>query len=374
MTVYRLLALASLTSLLLVPAAPLSAAEGTAMPTRVVLEGVDRYRVPEPLFEGVRIILSHRGESHSSAYIQGLSGAAFRLGGPCPCAPTCEYAMVPGDLLSLLGYESERVEFDGETEPAHQLPRVLARIKEEIRAGRPVLVWNALTTAEFDVVCGFDEDKHELIGRGSYRGLEGYASANESRPADHKVAPVIGAILIGRKVRSFDARAAEIAALREALLHAHGASASIFPGMPAGLACYDVWIASYQNRGMLVRAKSRDGAQDLGWVAAQSGDDFYPLTIWPGTRQAAADFLREIAPRYPEAATRLETAADHFAQESRALAACRDVLGDRSEPPSADQSLRAAGHLRVARAMYQLGIEDIARALRAIGPAKQGKL
>ncbi|MCJ7823146.1 MAG: hypothetical protein MUQ26_08755, partial [Armatimonadetes bacterium] len=68
-------------------------AEGPAAGSRVILENVDRYRVNEPLFEGVRVILSYRGEMYSPAYVQGISGAAFRIGGPCPCAPTCEYAM-----------------------------------------------------------------------------------------------------------------------------------------------------------------------------------------------------------------------------------------------------------------------------------------
>jgi len=343
----------------------------TTMPTRVVLENVDPYRLPEPLFEGVRVILAYRGETYSPAYLQGISGAAFRMGGPCPCAPTCEYAMSTDNLIRLLRYECERVGLGGpESDPKAQLPALLTRIKGEIRAGRPALVWNAFTTAEFDVVCGFDEEKHELIGRGSYKGLDEYATAPESRPTEHDVAPAIGAIFIGEKTGTFDARAAEIAALREAVLHAHGASASIFPGMPTGLACYDSWIASYQNRGSLIRAKTRDGKQDLGWVAAQTGDDFYPLTIWPSTRQAAAAFLRELAPKYPDAAAHLDAAAGHFERESKALAACRDALGDRSKEPTPDQCITAAAHLREARACYSLGIAEIARALRAIEPVK----
>jgi hypothetical protein len=337
----------------------------TPMPTRVVLENADRYRVPEPLFEGVRVILAYRGESYSPAYIQGISGAAFRMGGPCPCAPTCEYAMLPGDLLRLLGYESERFGFGSESDPKDQLPAVLAHIKSEIRAGRPVLVWNAFTTAEFDVVCGFDEEKHELIGRGSYKGLDGYATAPDSRPAENDVAPAVGAIFIGNKVKDFDARAAEIAALKEAVAHARGSSATL-TCLPTGLATYDYWIAAYRNRGMLVRAKSRDGKQYLGWVAAQSGDDFYPLTILPSTRQAAADFLREIAPKYPEAKAHLEMAAEHFAHESAALEAVRATLGDRSKDPTDEQCAKAAGYLSQARAMYLLGIEEIERSLRTM--------
>lgn len=335
------------------------------MPTRVVLENVDRYRVPEPLYEGVRVILAYRGEAYSPAYIQGLSGAAFRLGGPCPCAPTCEFAMYSGDLLRTLGYEFEHLQFKDGSEPIAQLPAILARIKDEVRAGRPVLVWNVFTTAEFDVVCGFDEEKHKLIGRGSYQGLESYATAAETRPAEHEAAPAIGAIIIGQKLRNFDARAAEIAALEEAVAHARGRSNTL-TCLPTGLATYDYWIAAYQNRGLLIGAKSRDGKQDLGWVAAQTPNDFYPLTIYPSTHQAAAEFLLEIAPKYPNAQAHLEAAAQHFGQESKALTACREILNDRSKEPDDEQCVKAAAALREARAMYTLGIEEIERALGKI--------
>lgn len=73
--------------------------------TRVVLEGVDRFRVMEPVFECVRVVLSYLGESYSPAYIQGISGAAFRIAGICPCAPTCSTAMWTDALVDLLGYE-----------------------------------------------------------------------------------------------------------------------------------------------------------------------------------------------------------------------------------------------------------------------------
>ncbi len=336
------------------------------MPTRVVLDGVDRYRVVEPLFEGVRVILSYRGEKHTPAYIQGISGAAFRIGGPCPCAPTCEYAMSTDDLIHMLGYECERGPlFTEGKEPEALYPPVLARIKEEIRAGRPVLVWNAFTVAEFDVVCGFDEEKKELIGRGSYRGLDGYASAPEARPTEHDVAPAIGAIFIGKKVKDFDARASEIAALKEAIAHARGSSGTL-ECLPSGIACYDYWVNAYRNRGKLMRATTRDGKQDLSFVASQPPDDLYPLVVLPSTRQAAADFLREIAPKYPEARPHLEAAADHFAAESAALASCQKLLADREKGITEEQGIRAAAYLSEARSMYQLGTEEIELSLRDI--------
>ena len=47
----------------------------------------------DPLFEGIRVVLSYRGEAYSPAYLQGISGAAFRIAGICPCAPTSSFAM-----------------------------------------------------------------------------------------------------------------------------------------------------------------------------------------------------------------------------------------------------------------------------------------
>jgi len=338
-----------------------------SVPTRVVLENVDRYRVMGPLFEGVRVILSYRGGEYTPAYLQGIAGAAFRIGGPCPCAPTCEFAMSTDDLIRMLGYECERGELVHESkQPAELYPPVLSRIKDEIRAGRPVLVWNAFTVAEFDVVCGFDEEKHELIGRGSYKGLDRYAVAPETRPTEHDVAPAIGAIFIGKKVKDLDARGAELAALKEAVAHARGSSASL-TALPTGLACYDYWINAYRNRGKLMRASTRDAKTNLGWVASGTPDDFYPLQVYPSTHAAAAEFLREVAPRYPEARGQLDAAAGHFARESAALAACAKALGDRKQEPTDEQCIAAAAFLSEARAMYQLGIEEIERALGQMG-------
>lgn len=51
---------------------------------KIFLPGADRYQVREAMFEGVRVILSYRGEPYTPAYIQGISGAAFRIAGICP--------------------------------------------------------------------------------------------------------------------------------------------------------------------------------------------------------------------------------------------------------------------------------------------------
>jgi len=330
--------------------------EGPAMGSRVILENVDRYRVNEPLFEGVRVVLAYRGETYSPAYVQGISGAAFRLGGPCPCAPTCEYAMSTDALIHLFGYEHERLGVPAEgPEREAKMGEMVERVRDEIRAGRPAIVWHAFTSCENDVVCGFDEEQGEFYGRGSYAGLDEYAHAHETRPLEGtEMCGGPHAILIGEKTGSFDARAAEIAALEEAVLHAHGASGTEMPSGPVGIECYDAWIAAYRNKG--------------SFMAPDLPGDSYPLSILQNTRRAASEFMAELAPKHPKAQAHLEAAAGHFARESEALTACAEVLAGREKGLSEDQCIRAAEHLSDARAMYALAIEEIARALRRMEP------
>ena len=167
----------------------------------IILEGVDRYQVVEPMFEGLRVILSYRGEPFTPAYIQGISGAAFRVGGICPCAPTCGTAMQPQDLARTLGYAVDYLPLQAiGLEREHELQEVLARIKSELRAGQPVLLWHAFTNAEWDVVCGFDEEQGVFFGRGSYLGLDGYACEAEARAITClDICPALGGLILGEK-------------------------------------------------------------------------------------------------------------------------------------------------------------------------------
>ena len=221
-----------------------------------VIEQVDGYRVCEPLYEAVRIVLTSRGETCSPQYVQGISGAAFRVAGICPCAPTCGGTMAATDLLKILGYDVQVMTTEGsgvsyqEMEqlgqamgngqpptagPATEIYRkarpalegMLEKIHGELRAGRAVVVWHAFTNAENDVVVGYDDAKGEWIGRGSYVGSQGdYSRAKQMRMfASAAIGGLPSVLVIGAKSRAYDAeaaRAAELAALREAVRHATG--------------------------------------------------------------------------------------------------------------------------------------------------------
>ena len=242
----------------------------------ILIEGVDRFRAMEPMFECVRVILSYRGENYSPAYIQGISGAAFRIGGICPCASTCACAMETQDLIQLLGYDMEYLPLCGEGVDAEvEVHHVVARVKDEIRQGRPAIVWHAFTFAEWDVVCGFDDAKHQFLGRGSYAGLDGYATADQARTITcTEICPALGAILIGGKRGEFSPREAKLSALWAAVRHAHSTQNQDKLGgdqwaMLYGLLCYDRWISDFEA-GTMTNIKARiQGSSATDLVAEQ---------------------------------------------------------------------------------------------------------
>jgi len=318
----------------------------------MILQGVEPYRVVEPLFEGVRVILSYRGETYSPAYIQGLSGAAFRVAGICPCAPTCSAAMGTADLIALLGYELECLAVPEEGDFKSVWPEHLARIKASIDAGRPALVWHAFTMYEYDVVAGYD-DSDNLMGRGSYAGLEEYASAPQDRPTTAE--PALHSYLIGLKTSALSAREAEVAALREAVRHAHDQNNADLRGgaqwvFLEGLLAYDRWVSDWANP-----------EKTLGV------GDCYCVGVYRSTHGAGAAFLREIAPRYPNVTDKLAAAATQMTAEVEALEECLPLLWWHApKGPDAARNAQATILLTRARDAYARAIDQIEAALPAL--------
>ena len=333
---------------------------------QAVVKGVDRYRVVEPSFEGVRVVLAHHGASHSPAYVQGISGAAFRIAGPCPCAPTCSGAMGTEDLARLMGQGVElgTVSGAGDERRANWL-RVAERVKTELAAGRPVLVWSAFTNYEWDVVCGFDEATGEWLGYGSYAGGAEPARGPIARPVDFSDVTDALAIFIAGKADHFDAREAEVAALEAAVRHGRTPadryvtetdSGDVGWLFREGECVYTVWARRFESDG----GRIPDG-----------GSDRYPLGVYSSTHSAAAEFLREIAPKYPRARGHLERAASHFAADGAALMDCYNRLCGRWEgwrESNPGKAARMAQLLRSARAAYIEGIDEVAAALEIIDP------
>jgi len=270
----------------------------------------------------------------------------FKQAGICPCAPTCSAGMETTELINLLGYEFEHLGLpDEDIDRAKEVYNVVTRVKEEIRARRPVLVWNAFTSEEWDVVCGFDEEKKQFLGYGSYRGNDGkLASEDENRMA--KGLPV-GAIIVGEKTGKFDARSAELSALREAVRHAHDRTET-FPGKE-GIRAYDGWVEKFRNS---------DSSRGSG--------DSYCYYIYRSTHRAASSFLREIAPDYGKAKEALLAAADSFEAEADALNSAEHLL--RWDSPSLDAQRNAEPWpiLVQARDHYAAAIAQIEKSLAVL--------
>ncbi len=313
----------------------------------MIINGVGKYKITEPLYEGIRVILNFPEEQYTPEYIQGISGAACRIGGICPCAPTCTYAVEPVDLIKMLGHKAEQIEIGKETDGRES---ILKKIKGEIDEGRPMLVWHAFTNYEWDVVCGYDEKKKLLYGRGSYAGLGEYATADEERFLNCDICP--GVIFIGTKTSTFDAEKAEMNALKEAVDHA--CSEKNVDKMDGsewvfleGLKAYRRWYEDF-------RSPERK----------RTGGDSYCFSVYKTTHRAAAGFLREIAKKYENAEIHLLKAADYFQKEADTLQKGNKLLSwDSPEGPDLENNLKIAEILKEACEQYILGIKSIEMAL-----------
>ena len=101
------------------------------------------------------------------------------------------------------------------------------------------------------------------------------------------------------------------------------------------------------------------------------GDETDPAgaaEILRSTHRAAAEFTGQLAPKYPDAASHLETAAKCFAAEADALDRCGQHLGWQTpEGPDPQRNAHASKLLAEARDGYAAGIDAIERALEIIG-------
>lgn len=321
-----------------------------------ILENVDVYKVYDPVFESVRIVMNYMGESYSHQYIQGISGSAFRVATGCPSRPTCCNLMWITGLIRLLGNEYKEYPCFGPN-GENLADEMIAAVRAQIDAGRPALVWHALTNAEWDVVCGYDEENRLFYGRGTYRGFEG--QGYDSEPWDRaakavEICPAFGAITIGAKTGAFDVRKAETAALRDAVAHARTVKENPEVGgwySYEGIQCLRKWFEAYSNPG-----KDRDIA------------DAYCFQVYHSTHGTAAGFLREIAPNYTgEAGELLLETAGIMEKEAKIFAECTPYLGwDSPWGVDEERSRMVVPLLRETADLYEKAVESLEKALAII--------
>jgi hypothetical protein len=276
--------------------------------------------------------------------------------------------MATWDLPKLFGYDATYLPFGAEEAGLEaETAQIVAAVKNEICAGRPAMVWNAFTALEWDVVAGFDDAAHQFFGRGSYAGMDDYAVAAQVRLIADR--PALGAVLIGEKIGTFNAHAAEVAALEEAVRHAH--THKEYPAPTEGQACANACATDSPTPS--VEWVFLEGVQCYNrWVedlaadpkSASSLGSRYCYGIYRSTHRAAAGFLQELTAKYPGARKALGRAADAFIAEANALDACHDTLSwwapDVLSPEAAAQAHELLGRARDA---YARGIDEVAEAL-----------
>lgn len=319
-----------------------------------LLENVDGYKVYDPMFESVRIVMNYIGESYSYQYIQGISGSAFRVATGCPSQPTSCNMMWVTELIKLLGYEyMEYPCFGADNE--NLMSEMISAVIAQIDAGKPAIVWHALTSAEWDVVNGYDEGHKLFYGRGTSRSYE----SNNCEPWDRaaraiEICPAFGAITVGAKTGSFDARKAEIAALHDAVAHARTVKDNPEAGgwySYEGIQSLRKWSEAYSKPG-----KERDLA------------DGYCFLVYQSTHGAAAGFLREIAPKYTvEAGELLLKAAGIMEEEAKTFSECSPYIGMNSPwGVNEERSRLVAPLLGKTADLYEKAVECLEKALAII--------
>ena len=176
------------------------------------------------------------------------------------------------------------------------------------------------------------------------------------------ICPALGAITVGDKVAEFDARAAEIVALQEAVRHARSTEGQDQLGgdkwvMLHGLPCYDRWIDDWRSP-----------------EQKRTSGDSYCLGVYRSTHRAAAGFMRELELKYPQVQAHFERAAAAFIAEADALDAAVPLLGwDAPDGPDPERNAQLVPLLRQARDGYARGIGEIEAALDMIQEgAKEG--
>ena len=320
-----------------------------------LLKKMEKFKLAEPLFEAARVVLSYRGEKYSPAYIQGISGGAFRVGGICPCAPTCTYAMRPPDLPKALGYEVEQTEFlDESGVDMDRWKDMVEKIKSEIDNDRPALMWSQFSYAEWDVVNGYDDKKQVFIGCNTNHEKDAFVRAPYNKASKLDI-PMFGAIIIGDKTSEPDLRELEISSLKEAVKHARTVT-EIDPDPEKwtflnGIQAYRRWEDSFKD--------NPDRKKDIG--------DSYCFRVYYNTHMAAHDYLMEIAPKYKAAEEELKKAAECFKEEIDAFKGAWKTVGF-SAPKDISEEGMVNAYKTIGKACdhYSEGIDWIDKALKLI--------
>ena len=278
-----------------------------------ILQDVKNYEVFEANFECLRLALNFMGENYSPGYFHGIAGTVFRIGGICPCAPTCTTAMSPQNLIKLLGYDYLELPYTNGSE--EEIARMTDAVRESVDNNIPALVWNAFVPCEWNIVTGYDENEKVFYGRAPWNGGRGeYAKNGWDKAKDEAGLVELLAIIIKNKTGSLNKKESEIAAIKEGIRHAN-----------------DIENADKIEDGKWVFLQGKTAlkhwADDFSKPEKERGPgDAYCIDIYSSCHARAGEFLREIADDYPAAKNILIESSQYFDKEAECLKNAQPLL------------------------------------------------
>ena len=305
---------------------------------------IDGYRYYDPVFESARIVLNQIGETYTPEYILGISGSAFKIGAGCPSRPTCICDFWPSGFYKYMGYDA--TEYSCADKDGNDVTgKMIDAVKASIDNGKAVSVWHAFRNEEWDVVCGYDDQTLQFIGKGTT--INGYARQPWDRAKTSNVAG-FGSVVVGDKIAGFNEWDAEINSLKNAVAHARKESDDTELHKTEGIQGYKKWAEYFAAPGA-----------DRGLA------DAYCYDTYSSVRKAAVIYLRTLAGKYGgEAAVHLRNASEGFDEEVAWLGKARPYI-DWNSPWGVDEerSKNLAPLLSEAAAAYEKSIECIEKAL-----------
>jgi hypothetical protein len=289
------------------------------------------------------------GETHSTAYLMGTSGHAFRLNiettHVCLDGPSSIDWTEHLPLYDNLGYGFEEIYARrGDDDFSAQRERALNDIILSIERGVPALLW-APDIAEFGLVVGYDGENYIVS---SVIHNEPFSVFYGDVPADTDLLHVF---LIGAQ-HAVDPCVAAREALEFAL--------DVWRGQVwqeqdhrAGLEGWNAWEAALRD------------------ARAVPNNHAYNVRVVQGARQHAAEYLNEIAPLFDaDARDALMRAALHFDRLQKTLRAGADLFpipasGDVDGGTVSDPArwVQGANLITDARALERAALNEIIRAV-----------
>jgi hypothetical protein len=263
--------------------------------------------------------------SYTTDYLMGITGFAFRMQVHetlCPSGPfTFDWPEEFYHALDLLGYDHEYIQsyrgdnlFDRRQQYAHQ------RILQSIDADVPAIVLD-LREKEFGIIVGYDEEKHVYH-------ISTHQNETEPVPLPFDQlgteSPGILSVLLLKGKMHINQQEAELRSLRRAIDYAHH-NLPVAPPYRTGLSAYDYWIKSLKG------------------TETNPMGNAYNAAVYAHTRQAAAQYLREISSHHGDKKAIIEEAADFYQKANENLKLYSEMFPYPEGGPVNDEDMRLQG-------------------------------